>query len=87
MHDQLQSRTRKHVAQLLVRKAKADRLRKHASVQESQDEWDLVKYQYSDVKELVRDLLWHRDDVKVIGPTEVKELLMASLHSVQVRHD
>jgi proteasome accessory factor B len=87
MHDQLQSRTRKHVAQLLVRKAKADRLRKHASIQESQDEWDLVKYQYSDVKELVRDLLWHRDDVKVIGPTEVKESLMASLHSVQVRHE
>jgi len=87
MHDQLQSRTRKHVAQLLVRKGKADRLRKHASVQESQDEWDLVKYQYSDMKDLIRDLLWHRDDVKVIGPTEVKESLMASLHSVQVRHE
>jgi proteasome accessory factor B len=87
MHNQLQSRTRKHVAQLLVRKGKADRLRKHASVQESQDEWDLVKYQYSDMKDLIRDLLWHRDDVKVIGPTEVKESLMASLHSVQVRHD
>jgi proteasome accessory factor B len=87
MHDQLQSRTRKHVAQLLVRKGKADRLRKHASVQESQDEWDSVKYQYSDMKELIRDLLWHRDDVKVIGPTEVKESLMASLNSVQVRHE
>jgi len=87
MHDQLQSRTRKHVAQLLVRKGKADRLRKHASVQESQDEWDSVKYQYSDLKDLIRDLLWHRDDVKVIGPTEVKESLMASLHSVQVRHE
>jgi len=87
MHDQLQSRTRKHVAQLLVRKGKADRLRKHASVQESQDEWDSVKYQYSDMKDLIRDLLWHRDDVKVIGPTEVKESLMASLHSVQVRHE
>lgn len=87
MHNQLQSRTRKHVAQLLVRKGKADRLRKHASVQEPQDEWDLVEYQYSDVKDLVRDLLWHRDDVKVIGPPEVKESLMASLHSVQVRHD
>jgi proteasome accessory factor B len=87
MHAQLQSRTRKYVAQFLVRKGKADRLRKHASVQESQDEWDLVEYQYSDVKDLVRDLLWHRDDVKVIGPTEVKESLMASLHSVQVRHE
>lgn len=87
MHNQLQSRTRKNVAQLLVRKGKADRLRKHASVQESQDEWDLVKYQYSDMKDLIRDLLWHRDDVKVIGPTEVKESLMASLHSVQVRHE
>jgi proteasome accessory factor B len=87
MHNQLQSRTRKYVAQLLVRKGKADRLRKHASVQESQDEWDLVEYQYSDVKDLVRDLLWHRDDVKVIGPPEVKESLMASLHSVQVRHE
>jgi proteasome accessory factor B len=87
MHDQLQSRTRKHVAQLLVRKGKADRLRKHASVLESQDEWDLVEYQYSDVKDLIRDLLWHRDDVKVVGPTEVKESLMASLHSVQVWHD
>jgi len=87
MHNQLQSRTRKNVAQLLVRKGKADRLRKHASVQESQDEWDSVKYQYSDMKDLIRDLLWHRDDVKVIGPTEVKESLMASLHSVQVRHE
>ena len=87
MHNQLQSRTRKNVAQLLVRKGKADRLRKHASVQESQDEWDSVEYQYSDMKDLIRDLLWHRDDVKVIGPTEVKESLMASLHSVQVRHE
>jgi len=87
MHNQLQSRTRKNVAQLLVRKGKADRLRKHASVQESQDEWDSLEYQYSDMKDLIRDLLWHRDDVKVIGPTEVKESLMASLHSVQVRHE
>ena len=87
MHDQLQSRTRKNVAHLLVRKGKAHQLRKHSELKESKEEWDQLEYHYSDVKELVRDLLWHRDDVKIIGPTEVKESLMESLQLIQVRHD
>jgi proteasome accessory factor B len=87
MHNQLQSRTRKNVAELLVRKGKAHQLRKHSELKESKDEWDQLEYHYSDIEELVRDLLWHRDDVKVIGPTEVKESLMESLQLIQVRHD
>jgi proteasome accessory factor B len=87
MHEQLQARTRKHVAQLLVRKGKAHQLRKHAQIDASQDEWDQLQYHYSDVKELVRDLLWHRDDVKVIEPTEVRESLLAALSSIQGRHE
>ena len=86
MHDQLQSRTRKHLAQLLVRKGKAHQLRKHAQVQESLDEWDQLQYQYSDEKELVRDLLWHRDDVKIVGPAEVIEAVKSSLDSIKARH-
>jgi len=87
MHEQLQSRTRHHVAQLLVRKGKAHQLRKHARVDDSQDEWDQLRYQYSDIEDLVRDLLWHRDDVKVIGPTEVRESLLTALASIEVRHE
>ena len=86
MHDQLQSRTRKHLAQLLVRKGKAHQFRKHAQVQESLDEWDQLQYQYSDEKELVRDLLWHRDDVKIVGPAEVIEAVKSSLDSIKARH-
>ena len=87
MHEQLQARTRKHVAQLLVRKGKAHQLRKYAQVNNSQDEWDQLQYHYSDVKELLRDLLWHRDDVKVIGPTEIQDSLLAALSSIRVRHE
>ena len=87
MHEQLQSRTRKHVAQLLVRKGKALQLRKHADLEKSEDEWDSLRYHYSDVKELVRDLLWHRDDVMIQGPAEIKEAVIASLESIKDRHD
>ena len=87
MHEQLQTRTRKHVAQLLVRKGKAHQLRKYAQVNNSQDEWDQLQYHYSDVKELIRDLLWHRDDVKVIEPTEIQDSLLEALSSIQGRHE
>ena len=87
MHNQLQSQTRKYAAQLLVRKGKAHQLRKHADLKESEHEWDQLEYHYSDVKELVRELLWHRDDVQVMGPLEVRESLLESLHLIQVHHD
>ena len=43
-------------------------------------------YQYSDEKELVHDLLWHRDDVKIVGPAEVIEAVKSSLDSIKARH-
>jgi len=87
MHQQLASESRKQVAQLLIRKGKAHRLRKHSRILDSSEEWDRVEFSFTRISDAVSDLLWHRDDVIVQGPTQVQKAVLDAVDSARVRHE
>lgn len=87
MQEQLAARTRNSAAHLMLRKGKAHSLRKYSQVLEVSDEWESVSYKYADTQSLIRELLWHRDDVKVIEPVSIKESLTSALESIARLHD
>ncbi len=68
MRQQLASRDRNNLCLLEVRTDRGSQIRRHARPVQLGDEWDTVEYPFSDTAELVRDLLWHRDDVRIIDP-------------------
>ena len=87
MHQQLASESRKQVAQLLIRKGKAHRLRKHSRILDSSEEWDRVEFSFTRISDAVSDLLWHRDDVIVQGPTQVQKAVLDAVDFARVRHE
>ena len=87
MEQQLAERTRNNVAHLMLRKGKAHALRKYSQVLEASDDWESVSYKYTDQDSIIRELLWHRDDVKVVEPHSVRESLKSALESIASLHD
>ena len=87
MEQQLAERTRNNVAHLMLRKGKAHALRKYSQVLEASDDWESVSYKYTDQDSIIRELLWHRDDVKVVEPHSVRESLNSALESIASLHD
>ena len=87
MQQQLAERTRNNVAHLMLRKGKAHALRKYSQVLEASDDWESVSYKYTDQDSIIRELLWHRDDVKVVEPHSVRESLNSALESIASLHD
>lgn len=86
MGEQLQSRAKNHEVQVRLRTGKGYELRKDCQVIEPGDEWDIAQLRYSDISSLIRNLLWHREDVYVIGPADVREAIVAALSLSQARH-
>ena len=87
MQDQLAARNRSNVALLMLRKGKGHSLRKYSQVLETSEEWERVSYKYADADSLMRDLLWHRDDVMVLEPGEVEASLRSALESLARLHE
>lgn len=87
MEQQLAERTRNNVAHLMLRKGKAHALRKYSQVLEASDDWESVSYKYTDQDSIIRELLWHRDDVKVVEPHSVRESLNSALETIASLHD
>lgn len=82
----LQSQSRVNTCRLKLRTDKAHTLRKFSSVISSDGEWDLVDHVYATEEQILRDVLWHRDDVQVIGPLELLSQVQSSLATIEKVH-
>ena len=86
MQSLLQSKAKIEKATLEIRRGKAHTLLARAENIVDHDEWIRITLSYSEVDELVRDVLWHLDDVKVLEPQIVRELVIQALDELIVRH-
>jgi predicted DNA-binding transcriptional regulator YafY len=80
MSEVLASPERVHTATLALRRNRAHALRVSAIEIEDADDWTVVTYPYFNESQLIEDVLWHLDDVKVLEPqsavNEIKRKLM-----------
>lgn len=86
MQSLLQSKAKLEKATLEIRRGKAHTLLARAEKIVDHDEWIRITLSYSEVDELVRDVLWHLDDVKVLEPQIVRERVIQALDELIVRH-
>ena len=73
-------------ALLRVRKNRGHQLRSLGLLLESEEEWDQVRLPVIDSSWLLRTILWHRDDVIVLEPTDLRERLIDSLKELRALH-
>jgi predicted DNA-binding transcriptional regulator YafY len=57
-----------------------------ARVSEQEEDWDIVEYSYASTDQLLRDLLWHGDDVLIVEPAELREKVALSLDRIENAH-
>ena len=73
-------------AQLSIRKGRGSQLRNHSSKIALGDEFDVIEFPYVAEGELVSLILWHLDDVKVLGPDSLINSVKKSLKSLVSTH-
>jgi len=86
MQSLLQSKAKLEKATLEIRRGKAHTLLARAENIVDHDEWIRITLSYSEVDELVRDVLWHLDDVKILEPQIAIERVIQALDELIVRH-
>ena len=86
MSDLLKSQARNQRCRLKLRTDKAYSLRRFATAIASEDDWDIVDYSYASIDQLLRDLLWHGDDVLLVEPNDLREKVAASLARIESAH-
>jgi predicted DNA-binding transcriptional regulator YafY len=65
-----------------VRKDKALNLRQNALEVTDMGEWERLKIEYVDSSAFVDSVLWYLDDVLVIEPFEVRQLIIEALREL-----
>ena len=83
--DQSTDETRE-LAILRVRKRRGHQLRSLSNLIEAREEWDEITLPIVDVSWLIRIILWHRDDVIVLGPPALRERVINSLKELRALH-
>ena len=83
--DEIQEQA-KILAHLRVRKNRGHQLRALAAVVKSEEEWDEISLPIVDASWLLRTVLWHRDDVVVLAPSELREQVIESLKELLELH-
>ncbi len=86
MSDLLKSQARNQRCRLKLRTDKAYSLRRYATEIASEDDWDIVDYSYASIDQLLRDLLWHGDDVLLVEPNALREKVATSLARIENTH-
>jgi proteasome accessory factor B len=71
---------------LRVRVGRGSQLRVLSSAIESGDEFDVVHVAYSSEEEMVSLILWHLDDIYVIGPETLKSSVVQALNKLVKAH-
>ena len=87
MSTHLETSQKSFTAQLSVRRDKALALRVRATLIEENDEWDLISYPYSRDSEILEDVLWHLDDVRIIEPAALITQITSLLSEIVKTHE
>ena len=83
--DQSTDETRE-LAILRIRKRRGHQLRSLSNLIEAREEWDEITLPIVDFSWLIRIILWHRDDVIVLGPPALRERVINSLKELRALH-
>ena len=86
MNSLLASKRKDKTAIVDIRVNKGFKLRKHGKVLSSDTEWDRCEISFSDLSEFISDVLWHRDDAKIVEPQSAIDLLLANLSTIGEVH-
>lgn len=86
MSELLKSQARSNFCRLRLRTDKAHALRKFSTLISGQEDWDLVEFTYVNQEQLIRDVLWHRDDVEIVEPKELVVALRSALEGIEAAH-
>jgi proteasome accessory factor B len=65
-----------------IRIGKCNNLRKIGQVSPSDLEWDKCEVQVSDAEMIIREVLWNCDDIQVLEPEDVREIVLSRLRSI-----
>jgi proteasome accessory factor B len=65
-----------------IRIGKCNNLRKIGQVSPSDLEWDKCEVQVSDAEMIIREVLWNGDDIQVLEPENVREIVLSRLRSI-----
>ena len=82
----LANESRAKSAVLAIRKGRANLLRSLGNVSEIDSDWDRCDIEYKDLDWLVRKVLWQREDVKVLEPSELRAIVIEKLNQVVSAH-
>jgi proteasome accessory factor B len=74
------------MATLLLRKNRGNQFRSKAKSIVSGDEWDTVEVPFFSASWILSLVLWHRDDVVVLGPESLREETIRVLNEVGRSH-
>ncbi|MSW02121.1 MAG: hypothetical protein F2896_02480 [Actinobacteria bacterium] len=61
-------------------------MRKFSTNISTHEDWDLVDLSYATQEQLIRDLLWHRDDVELVEPEGLVSALRSALERIEAAH-
>ncbi len=70
------------LASVSVRVGRGARLRRDATLNSSDGEWDLLSIPYYDADELIFNLIWLGDDVRIESPQEVRDQLISAIEEL-----
>jgi len=75
-----------HTATVAIRKGRGAEIRTNSKVSDLNDEWDQVEISYFDSEDLLRQILWLRDDAKVISPQSLVDQVLEIVEKTVARH-
>jgi proteasome accessory factor B len=71
---------------LLIRKDRGSDLRLRAKSIIDKGDWDQIDIDFLHQDSMVREILWHLDDVRVVAPLELREKVIGSLSEIAKAH-
>lgn len=86
MQPLLASQTKSQRATLEIRRGKAFELMNRAEEISEGEEWNRVVLTFNEVDDLVRDVLWYLDDVKILAPDIARTRIIQALDEVIAHH-
>ncbi len=73
-------------AVVAVRKGRGNSLRGQGAISSLDDDWDRIEVPYFDEERLIKEILWLKDDARIIEPVEVAQSLVMSLEKLVALH-
>jgi proteasome accessory factor B len=65
-----------------IRIGKCNNLRRSVTISSQDGEWDRIEMSFKDSEQMIRDLLWNGDDVKVVSPSYIKDEIILRLRGL-----